>query len=413
MTRISTLHSPLYALPLALGLLGCDVEPEGRSPSDRGIAVDEDEEGETPEEFPERPLDDPNTDNETIYGGTPVNACGWPTTVSLGGSCTGTLIHPQIVAYAAHCGTNYSSIRFGDKISGSPGFSVQTSYCRKYPGYSGTGKGTDFAYCKLKNPVADYPIVPPAMGCETDVLDPGQAVTLVGFGNADNGPYGVKRQVTTTINQITANNEAFIGGNGADTCQGDSGGPAFVQLSDGSWRVFGITSYGGSCGTGGYYSLMHRGVAWFESDSGIDVTPCTDAQGNWSPGPGCTGFAKQPAQGGGAWPACNDGLVSGYAQTCGPAYGANQPDPEPEPEPEPADDANSCADSCGAQAAGGCWCDDQCSKYGDCCSDVLAACKPAQSCNDSCGGKAPSGCWCDSQCAQYGDCCGDKTQECG
>jgi hypothetical protein len=195
------------------------------------------------------------------------------------------LIHPQIVAYAAHCGTNYPSIRFGDKISGGGGFSVATSHCRKYPGYTGTGKGNDFAYCKLAQPVANYPIVAPAMGCETDMLEPGQAVTLVGFGNADNGPYGVKRQVVTQINQITSKNEAFIGGGGEDTCQGDSGGPAFVQLGDGSWRVFGITSYGGTCGTGGYYSLMHLGVPWFESDSGIDVTPCTDESGTWNPGP--------------------------------------------------------------------------------------------------------------------------------
>lgn len=29
-----------------------------------------------------------------------------------------------------------------------------------------------------------------------------------------------------------------------------------------------------------------------------------------------------------------------------------------------------------------------------------------------CGGKAASGCWCDSECSQYGDCCGDVENVC-
>lgn len=37
-------------------------------------------------------------------------------------------------------------------------------------------------------------------------------------------------------------------------------------------------------------------------------------------------------------------------------------------------DDNSCEGSCGAQAAGGCWCDSACSYYGDCCDDKVDAC---------------------------------------
>jgi hypothetical protein len=158
---------------------------------------------------------------------------------------------------------------------------------------------------------------------------------------------------------------------------------------------------------------MHLGMAWFEQDSGTDLTPCHDANGTWNPGPGCEGFPLQPATGGGAWPSCNVGAVSGAASTCGDAYGDPQPQPEPDPEPEPQPEGDSCADSCGGEAPGGCWCDEQCSKYGDCCGDHLAQCKPQASCAGSCGGKTPSGCWCDEQCSKYGDCCGDKLQVCG
>jgi hypothetical protein len=44
-------------------------------------------------------------DPEAIYGGETVAVCGWPTTVSMQGSCTGTLVHPQVVVYAQHCGS--------------------------------------------------------------------------------------------------------------------------------------------------------------------------------------------------------------------------------------------------------------------------------------------------------------------
>ncbi len=36
--------------------------------------------------------------------------------------------------------------------------------------------------------------------------------------------------------------------------------------------------------------------------------------------------------------------------------------------------ANSCEGSCGGQARGGCFCDAQCSNFGDCCSDEASVC---------------------------------------
>ncbi len=35
---------------------------------------------------------------------------------------------------------------------------------------------------------------------------------------------------------------------------------------------------------------------------------------------------------------------------------------------------NSCAGNCGSQAPGGCWCDDACVRFGDCCSDKVQQC---------------------------------------
>jgi hypothetical protein len=290
-----------------------------------------DENGQASEYFTEAEEDD----GSAIYGGTTVPVCGWPSTVELGGSCTGTLVHPQVVIYAAHCGASYSKIYFGENYQ-APAKTATPSFCKVFSG-GGPGKGNDFAVCKLSAPVSGVPITPILMGCETSVLTPGKAVTLVGFGNADNGPYGIKRHVTTTINGIDSNNEISIGGNGKDTCQGDSGGPAFVQLADGTWRVFGITSYGGACGTGGMYSMMHKGMTWFEQQVGLDVTPCHTAEGTWAPTAACGNFPKAPGVGGGTWAGgCSLGSPSGVlSSTCGAAYnGGQQPPPQPPP-PQP------------------------------------------------------------------------------
>jgi MYXO-CTERM domain-containing protein len=261
-------------------------------------------------------LSTPGTDPEAVVGGFPSATCAWPTTVSMQGMCTGTLIHPQLVIYAAHCGNGYSSVQFGES-GDNPQRSVSTEFCRTFPG-GGPGGGNDFAFCKLAEPVLDVPIVPALMGCETDLLVPGAEVTVVGFGFDENDGYGVKREVVTTINNIDQNNEIFIGGNGKDSCNGDSGGPVFIKHpSDGSWRVFGITSYGGQCGTGGYYSMMHIGMDWFETESGLDLTPCFDAAGTWTPGGGCVGFPLDPGIGGDWATGCGGGPVSGPSTSCG------------------------------------------------------------------------------------------------
>ncbi len=266
------------------------------------------------------------TDPQAIYGGTEVVECGWPTTVSMEGGCTGTLVHPQVVIYAQHCDIGYSRVFLGENIN-QPKRTVFTEFCRTFPG-GGPGTGGDFAFCKLSEPILDVPLVPVLMGCETELLKPGQPVTIVGFGEADNGPYGLKREVTTTINSIQGK-EISIGGGGKDSCYGDSGGPVYVQLADGTWRVFGITSYGQNCGEGGMYSMMHIGMQWFEQETGLDLTPCHDADGTWAPSFDCQQFPSNPAAGGSKWPdGCAGGPAGAFSATCGAAF-----DPSPDTTP--------------------------------------------------------------------------------
>lgn len=76
--------------------------------------------------------------------------------------------------------------------------------------------------------------------------------------------------------------------------------------------------------------------------------------------------------------------------------------------------AATCNGYCGGRAPSGCYCDAQCSTYGDCCADVASRCPSANpaSCVGHCGGRAQSGCYCDAACRTYGDCCTDARPAC-
>jgi len=268
------------------------------------------------------PVSAPPTQPQTILGGDVVGACGWPNVVSMGGSCSGTLIHPEVVLYAAHCGDEVPWIRFGDTIEG-PSREVVPEHCAVHP-IGSFGFGTDYAYCLLAEPITDVPITPPLMGCDAEErLVVGEPATIVGFGQSDDPdePYGIKREVTTEIKDFSWG-EVFVGDEKKGACYGDSGGPVLVQLGDGTWRTFGITSWGkGGCGAGNYFSLVHFGMEWVETETGIDVTPCHDTSGNWDPSPACGGFATGlPGVAEGSWDTCTWGEISGLSSTCGSAF---------------------------------------------------------------------------------------------
>lgn len=263
-----------------------------------------------------------------VYGGQAAGVCEWPQAIAFN-NCSGTLVHPQLVLYAAHCGTNKTNVRFGNKVNGASR-TVAVDYCRAHPNANGQVSHWDYAYCRLAQPVNDVDPTPPAMGCELEEIEGGETeVAIVGFGQTNNSGFGTKHWATTVVQsdpyEQPNSGLIAIGEGGKTICFGDSGGSTFWQHPDGSWRALAITSgINGNCGTGvGIHILMDWTIEWVEEESGMDISPCFDADGTWNPNPSCTGFATDPGNGAGNWNnGCSTGQVGGSIESCGPAYDA-------------------------------------------------------------------------------------------
>lgn len=267
-----------------------------------------------------------------IFGGVPTETCEWPTTVGFG-HCTGTLVHPQVVLTAGHCGSP-RQIYFGERYKGGVAKTVTPKFCMKNPSYTGKpGLGGDSHFCVLNEPVKDVPIAPIAFGCEVEEIKAGAKIWLVGFGKANGATAGsgVKHKVEVPINRVNkAAGELNVGGGGKATCYGDSGGPAFMKMSDGTWRTVGITSYGTSsqCGYPSGLTMASSAVKWIQKaikDRGLDIDlqPCYDDDGNWAPTSECGGFATSPGKAFGNWSnMCSKGAPrSGASSICGAKNG--------------------------------------------------------------------------------------------
>lgn len=222
-----------------------------------------------------------STSEQKVYGGTRVPTGSWKNVVAItqkGGGmyCTGTAIAPTVVITAAHCAKGFKAANVAVYVGdGKEGGRVTGQYQAKTIKYSPKYNMTnDIAYIVLTQEL-DLPeeAYVPVLTAEEEIdelLKVGGVGHIVGFGNRDDGGFGVKFEVDGKITKLTSN-EISIGGSGKDSCQGDSGGPVFGQLANGEWRVYGVTSRGGACGTGGIYGLMHANICWVQEDSGVDL----------------------------------------------------------------------------------------------------------------------------------------------
>jgi MYXO-CTERM domain-containing protein len=259
-----------------------------------------------------------NASTSPIIGGKVAGVCAWPTTVLVGNGCSGTLVHPRVVMTAKHCLTHTpASVRFGESRL-QVTRTVNIAQCYRNP-------NSDFGFCTLTEDVTGFPIIPVMAPCEMSELKMGAPTVEAGFGDQSGArdQFGTKKSIEGMIVRASPTRTTVDATTGTQDGEyfGDSGGPLFLKMPDGTYRLVGNDWTSPNWNNSGKprvstYTSVPFHVAWAEMQSGIDITPCHDANG-WKPGPDCKGSPTNPGEGVGTWANSCAGQTMVVSPTCG------------------------------------------------------------------------------------------------
>jgi hypothetical protein len=258
---------------------------------------------------------------QAVVGGVAATTCMWPSCV-FGRGCSATLVHPRLTTTAAHCVQDNQMDGVANIGEAAPFVrTVPRQLCRRPPQYTRAGEtgAYDIAFCTLREPIEDVPIVPVLSACESEqMIQPGKSVVIAGFGAPNSGRKFVGRMVITSVRNGA---EVFLRGEGMTAGSGDSGGPGYLQMPDGTWRTFGVASRASGRNVA-IYTLISAHLPWLEKESGIDLTPCHGPSGGWEGGPGCDRFPTDPGgTANGTWAdLCQASPVARPMPSCSPEW---------------------------------------------------------------------------------------------
>lgn len=248
-----------------------------------------------------------------VVGGKAVPEGGYPAiaNVKLAGSfaCTGTLVAPDWVLTAGHCGSLTSEIiatpiafppflvnvTLGTvHTDGSGGTTRGVSEIRIPTGHLalGTDTGYDVSLLHLSSPAPQKPILVAGRG-EESLWAVGKMESIAGFGTTSESgsipPVMQEASVPIVADSACAQTYpstfeaatqicAGYPKGGIDTCNGDSGGPMLATAADGTPRIVATTSYGNGCARPNAYGVYARAADatlrdWIRSNVAGAVAP--------------------------------------------------------------------------------------------------------------------------------------------
>jgi trypsin len=197
--------------------------------------------------------------------------------------CTGTLVTPDWVLSAGHCGSvtgaavaspaswppQLINVRIGG-VNQNDGERRAVSQVEVHPDYLLTS-GYDISLLRLSQSSTMAPTQVAGAG-ERSIWTAGALETIVGWGDTSEGgdlPDNLQEaRVPITTDQYCAGAYsdfdpktmvcAGFPQGGVDTCQGDSGGPMFGKTSAAALRIVGTTSFGEGCARPGKPGVYAR-----------------------------------------------------------------------------------------------------------------------------------------------------------